>query len=325
MLKNRAQTIRVSIGIVSFAALGLMGCSLDSSPTDATGADIAGPNHPPVIRSITLSPTPLVREGVVTAIVEADDVDRDAMTFTFTWIVNDELRPDEASSTFHPERLNLGDRLSVEAIPHDGKISGMPVRSQPVVVGNTPPVIRAVTIQPNGAKVGDQLVATVDGGDIDGDDVRYTYRWSHNNRLIAEGEQGALDTTGFSRGDTIAVSATPHDRNSHGKEQLSELLTLANSPPKFTSSAPGVLTQGQFGYVASAVDPENDPLTFSLESAPPGMTIDEKTGRIQWEVPAASTGTYRVKVLVKDDHQGWASQEFGVTLGNPVTAKREEP
>ena len=67
------------------------------------------------------------------------------------------------------------------------------------------------------------------------------------------------------------------------------------------------------------------PMTFALESAPPGMTIDEKTGRIQWEVPAASAGVYKVKVLVKDDHQGWASQEFDVTIGNPVTAKREGP
>jgi hypothetical protein len=134
-----------------------------------------------------------------------------------------------------------------------------------------------------------------------------------------------LDTTGFSRDDAISVSVTPHDRGSHGREQLSELLTLANSPPKFTSSAQGVLAQGHFAYVVSAVDPENDPYTFALESAPPGMIIDEKTGRIQWEVPAASAGVSKVRVLVKDDHQGWASQEFDVTFGNSVTAKRGGP
>lgn len=50
------------------------------------------------------------------------------------------------------------------------------VRSESVVVGNTLPVIRAVTLQPSGAKVGDRLLATVDGSDMDGDDVRYTYR-----------------------------------------------------------------------------------------------------------------------------------------------------
>lgn len=324
-LKNLSQAIHASIVVISLAVLGLMGCSLDSSQTDATGSGTAGPNHPPAIRSITLSPIPIVRDGMVTATVEAEDLDRDALTFTFKWIVNDEPRPEEVSSTFHPERLNLGDRLAVEAIPHDGKIAGSPVRSKSVVVGNTPPVIRAVTIQPSSAKVGDRLIATVEGSDIDGEEIRYMYRWSHNNQVVAEGDQGTLDTTGFSRGDVIAVSVTPHDRGSHGKEKLSDLLTLANSPPKFTSSPPGIMANGQFGYVASAVDPENDPVTFALESAPSGMTIDEKAGRIQWQVPAASAGVYKVKVLVKDDHQGWASQEFDVTLGNPVTAKREGP
>lgn len=117
------------------------------------------------------------------------------------------------------------------------------VRSESVVIGNTLPVIRAVTLQPSGAKVGDQLVATVDGSDV------------------------------------IAVSAASHDRESYGKEQLSELLPLANSSPKFTSSAQGILTQGQFGYVASAVDPKNDPLTFALESALPDMTIKDEPRR----------------------------------------------
>ena len=322
MSKNLEQTIHACIGLVSLAVLGLMGCGLDSSQTDAIGSGTAGPNHPPTIRSITLAPIPIIRDGVVTATVEAEDLDRDVVTFTFTWVVNDEPRHKEvSSSSFHPERLNLGDRLAVEAIPHDGKAAGPPVRSQSVVVGNTPPAIRTLTIQPSSAKVGDRLVATVDGSDIDGEEIRYTYRWSRNNRLIVEGEQETLDTTGFSRGDTIAVSVTPQDRSSHGKEKLSELLTLANSPPRFTSSTTGTLAQGQFSYVASAVDPENDPLTFALESAPPGMTIDEKMGRIQWEVPAPSAGGYRVKVVVKDDHQGWASQEFDVTFGNSVAAK----
>ena len=325
MSKGYPQAIQLSIGIVSLGILGLTGCDLDSQ-TDATGVGTAGANHPPVIRSVTLAPIPIVREGVVTATVDAEDLDRDAMTFTFKWIVNDELRPKEVSSpSFHPERLNLGDRVVVEAIPHDGKVSGSPVRSGSVVVGNTPPAIRTLTIQPSGAKVGDRLVATVEGGDIDGDDVRYTYRWSHNNQVAVEGEQGTLDTTGFSRGDVIAVSVTPHDRGSHGKEQLSELLTLANSPPKFISSAQGGWAQGQFSYAASAADPENDPLIYALESAPSGMTIEEKTGRIQWEAPADSAGVYKVKILVKDDYQGWASQELNVTFGNSVAAKRSGP
>ena len=321
MTKDVVQIIQGSITIVSFVVLGLMGCSLDAPPADQAGAGAGKANRTPVIRAVALAPIPIVLDRVVTATVEAEDLDRDPLTFTYKWIVNDGVRPEVVSATFHPEHLTRGDRVTVEVTPHDGKVAGSPVRSSLAIVGNTPPALRAVTLQPNGAKVGDRLVATVDGSDMDGDDVRYTYRWSHNNRLIAEGEQSTLDTAGFSRGDVIAVSATPHDRESHGKEQLSELLTLANSPPKFTSSAQGSATQGQFSYVASAVDSENDPVTFALESAPPGMTIDEKSGRIQWDAPAGSAGVYRVKVLAKDDHQGWASQEFDVTLGSSVAAK----
>ena len=323
MSKDLSRAKQVSLGIVSLAVLGLIGCGLNSSQTDTMQPGAAGPNHPPVIRSVTLVPIPIVRDGVVTATVDGEDLDRDALTFTFKWIVNGDVRPEQVSSTFHPEGLSRGDRLAVEVIPHDGKVLGPLVRSGSVVVGNTPPAIRSVIIQPSGAKVGDRLVATVDGSDMDGDEVHYTYQWSRNNRLVVEGEQAMLDTTGFSRGDAIAVSATPHDLGTHGKEQLSEPLTLANYSPKFTSSAQPGLTQGQFAYVASAVDPENDPLIFALESAPPGMTINEKTGRIQWEAPAVSSGVFRVKVLVRDDHEGWATQEFDVTFGNSVTAKQQ--
>ena len=97
MPKDLAQAIHDFHRGRNSCRLGTDGCSLDSSQTDATGAGTAGPNHPPVIRSVTLAPIPIVREGVVTATVEAEDLDRDAMTFTFKWIVNDELRPEEVS------------------------------------------------------------------------------------------------------------------------------------------------------------------------------------------------------------------------------------
>lgn len=55
-------------------------------------------------------------------------------------------------------------------------------------------------------------------------------------------------------------------------------------------------------------------MTVSLEAVPPGMTIDERIGRIQWAVPAASPGSYPVNVVVKESREGWASQAFDVAL-----------
>src|SRR5262245_19515862 len=113
MSKELVQLIYVPIGVITLASLGMVGCNLDSSQTDAMGSCTAGPNRPPVIRSVTLALISIIREGVVTATVEADDLDGDALTFTFKWIVNDKPRLEESLPTFHPEHLNLGDRLAV--------------------------------------------------------------------------------------------------------------------------------------------------------------------------------------------------------------------
>ena len=292
----------------------LVGCTAESPQMGADSAADSTGNHPPVVHSLSLVPDPIVRQGVVTAVVETKDADQDEVQLRFRWVVNGAPVPGGSASTFNAEGLKRGDRLTVEVTPYDGKVEGPQTRAPEKVVGNTSPVVRAVVLEPNGAKAGDSIKAVVDGNDADGDAIRYSYRWLRNNQVVSEGEQDSLDTTGFMRDDVVAVAVIPHDRDAQGKEVLSQPITLANRPPKFTSTAPASMAQGQFTYAVMAVDPENDPVTFLLESAPPGMTIDERTGRIQWVVPAVATGSYSVKVVVKDSREGWASQEFNVGL-----------
>ena len=57
----------------------------------------------------------------------------------------------------------------------------------------------------------------------------------------------------------------------------------ANGTPFFTSAPPTTATVSLlYSYDADASDPEGDALTFSLDQAPTGMTIDPNTGLIQW-------------------------------------------
>ena len=65
-------------------------------------------------------------------------------------------------------------------------------------------------------------------------------------------------------------------------------------------------------YLAQAVDPDGDPLTYSLLTAPDGATIDPATGRIDWTPP--STGIYNFEVAVSDDRNGQTSQTFAVEV-----------
>jgi len=265
------------------------------------------------MHSLTIVPNPIIRHGVVTAVAETQDPNQDEVTLRFRWFVNGKEVSGESSTTLSPERLKRGDRVSVEATPHDGKVAGPSLRSSEVLVGNTPPTIQTVTLEPQEPKVGDIIKAELDGADPDGDSIQYKYIWRRNDQVVITGEQNTLDSAGFSRGDTVSVLVVPHDQGGDGKEARSQSVTISNRPPKFTSSASPVVAGGELQYQVSANDPENDPMTFSLESGPPGMAINEKTGQLQWSIPPSVQGVFRVKVMVRDDHQGWASQELDIS------------
>jgi len=300
---------RIYAGLAVVMLLADLGCTSEDHYAGGTSAE----NGPPSIHSVTIVPNPIIRQGVVTAIAEAKDPNQDEVTLRFRWFVNGTELSGESGTTLNPEQLKRGDRVGVEVTPHDGKVAGVSLRSSEVSVGNTPPMILSVSLEPKEPKAGDIIKAELEGSDVDGDSIQYTFTWRHNEQVVSTGEQKMLDSAGFSRGDTVSVAVTPRDQGGIGKETHSQSVTMSNRSPKFSSFEPPVVAEGRLEYKVSASDPENDPLTYSLESAPPGMTINDKTGQLQWSIPPSAQGVYRVKVTVRDDHQGWASQEFDIS------------
>jgi hypothetical protein len=65
-----------------------------------------------------------------------------------------------------------------------------------------------------------------------------------------------------------------------------------------------------YSYQVTATDPENDPLTYSLEKAPTGMTVDATTGLISWNQTDMTPGSQDVTVVVKDNHGNSDKQSF---------------
>ncbi len=274
------------------------------------------PNHPPSVQSATIQPNPIVLGGSVSVHAEGQDPDGDRLTFRYQWLANGRPLGGEAGHTLSPRMLRRGDKVAVEVIPTDGKVEGSPYRSDEVVVGNTLPIVNQVVLEPGNLRVGDRIVANVEGDDLDHDDIRYTFRWWRNQSVVLQGEQQTLETTGFARGDTILVEATPHD-SGKGKPRLSESVTIGNSAPKITSIPTGAIAQGRYEYIVIGNDPDGDPLTYLLQAAPAGMTIDSKTGRIEWRIAADVKGTHRARVVVEDGHGGQAFQEFELNLSAP--------
>jgi hypothetical protein len=83
----------------------------------------------------------------------------------------------------------------------------------------------------------------------------------------------------------------------------------SNLPPAITSTPPS-LTGMSYTYVVQADDPDDDPLTYSLPTAPAGMSIDAQSGLIQWSPTAAHSGDHAVLAQVGDGKGGFDSQAF---------------
>lgn len=310
--------------LVLIASAAFFGCKAESSKTGEvdrstsplTSSKSSGSpqsNRPPSVRSAKITPNPVLLGWSVLVQVEAEDPDGDPVTLRRQWLANGKPIEGETGPALVPRMLKRGDLLAVEVTPLDGKAAGTPYQTDAVPVGNTPPAATRVVLEPAQVQVGGRLQAQVEGTDADQDSIRYTFKWWRNNLPVSEGEEGVVETTGFARGDTIVVQATPHDAAGPGKPKFSDPLMISNSPPKITSVPPTAIDRGRYEYAVAAVDPDNDPLTYLLQTAPPGMMIDKATGLIEWRITPNTKGTHRVRVSVEDGQEGRAFQEFDLT------------
>jgi PKD repeat protein len=100
-----------------------------------------------------------------------------------------------------------------------------------------------------------------------------------------------------------------------------ELVFLAklNTPPAFTTAPPVEAYAGRsYTYDADASDLDGDPLTYSLGSAPEGMSIDDSTGQVVWLPSAEGTGAQTVSIRTSDGRGGVAEQRYTLTVVDPA-------
>lgn len=72
-----------------------------------------------------------------------------------------------------------------------------------------------------------------------------------------------------------------------------------------------------YGYDAEARDPDRDDvLTFSLDAAPDGMTIDAGSGLISWTPGQDQIGTNEARVRVQDQEGLFDTQTFAITVAS---------
>src|SRR5262249_41776658 len=120
--------------------------------------------------------------------------------------------------------------------------------------------------------------------------------------------------SGFSGTDTFTYKANDGHLDSN-VAMVTITVQPLNHPPvvlPLTCNLQAVVGQ-PFQCQVDATDPDGQPLTFTLLTAPTGMTITS-AGLIQWTPTAAQVGSQPVTVQVQDTGGLSATQPFTVTV-----------
>jgi hypothetical protein len=271
-------------------------------------------NSPPVITSVHILPEKPYIQAELNAVVQCQDPDNDPVTNHYQWVKNGEEIIEENSYTLKNGKLKKGDLIQVKVTPSDGKLNGTPFLSAPVKVLNSPPAIQEVRIEPNVAYASDHLKVSVRSSDADGDTVDYTYQWEKNGEMLGQDKNEVLERGQFKKGDSIIVTVTPDDKESIGKPKKSEPIRISNSPPIITSSPPNKTDGNIYTYQVTVNDPDNDPIIFSLKTAPKGMEIDKETGFIRWEIRKGDQGAPLIEIEASDSEGAKSFQKYTLSI-----------
>lgn len=222
-----------------------------------------------------------------------------------TWQVNG-----VPSSSTETDRFDCSGARRGETIRATAVVNGREIRSNDVVIGNTPPELSDVTFMPVTSAQGESLAVSATATDLDDDKVTIQYSWTVND--VPAGN-GANLGRALKRNDSVRVEVIPHDGQTYGNRVVLSR-TIANNPPVFIEHQNFVFNGGTYSYQARALDADGDQVTFSLETPVAGISIDPASGNVTWKVPSDFRGEQPVTIVADDGHLGTARYTVTFTI-----------
>ncbi len=199
--------------------------------------------------------------------------------------------------------------------PESGKSAAADLKKEVLTssdIKNSPPRIVSSKFLPPVPKKGDSIEVEVKAEDSDGDIISFEYEWSRGGVVFQRVSGNILDTD-LSRGDKIFVKITPYDGQSEGTQVVS-WVAVANSYPDISTELVDVLIKkDKCQAKVNASDADEDELTYLLKNAPEGMTIDSRSGVLNWDFnPGGGVLQHELTVSVKDTFE--AETELSISI-----------
>jgi len=226
---------------------------------------------------------------------------------TFAWEINGEPVKGQNGDVLPAGIVRKGDRVTVRVSSDKGSVKAE------ATIADSPPKIEALTFQDAHVQRGQDIVLQPRATDPDGHDVSFHYRWLLNGEDLLN-DSPSLAGDSFHKGDRISIQVTPDDGEEKGEVFQSVPFTVPDAPPRFVTTPPKQFQSWEYSYASQATDPDGDALTYALDTAPQGMTIDAHSGRVQWRIPADASGKHRIAITATDPDGMKAVQKFDLTF-----------
>ncbi len=251
---------------------------------------------------------------------DANAIDEDNDTLFYSLLIAPEgLSIDNNTGVISWENANIGNH-NISILVEDGK-GGQDRQDYSLSVldasGNHPPIFVSTPVVYGNINTEYRYEASAT--DADNDNLTYSVI-NEPDGLVIDENTGVITWTSTTLGE-VEITLQVNDSKGGIATQKYNILVQEEQTDNY---APIIISEAivkasttqNYIYDVNALDPDSDNLTYSLVTAPQGMTINESTGEIIWNTATKTIGNYDVTVKVIDNRGGVDTQDFVVALNN---------
>lgn len=279
---------------------------------------INGTNTAPVVESVTISPNSPLTTDDLDADWTTSDAESDSITnWQIRWKIDGVISQNhDGEEVISFAQTSKGQSWSAGVKVFDGTVWSEELWSNPVAIGNTPPVIENLLILPNMAKVGDSLNYNYSFIDADNDIITETEEtWYVAGSIVAD--IGNLPDY-FNLSDVIRLELRISDGNIWS-ESFSAEINLENTAPSVNITSmveePNSLNDLNISIETSDVDGHSVTTTIIWEKN--GFLVAGLDGSLSVSSSLLAPGAiWSVTVTPNDGIDQGAPVSMSFTIGN---------
>ncbi len=304
-------------GTLPFTAEGTYNSTINVNDGEFTTAGvlrwtISNTNRPP---TITAPADQTTDEGASVSLpVSAVDPDSDPMTWSALDLPSGlSISTTTGEITGTPDFASAG-TYTVTVTASDGNVADIVNFTWTITDINRPPIL-AVAADRTDAE-NDTIVADFPATDLDGNTLTWWATVLPPGLSIDSNTGQVTGTLTYDAAGNYPVQIVVSDGSENAMVAFTWTVTNTNRPPLLSDPGTWPMADGDnVSIVPTAADPDGDPLSWSAQGLPPGLSIDPTTGEITGATDYDSPGTFTITVTASDGSSD-DTQTFEWTVTN---------